>query len=421
MRLSIFLRNAFVFIGLISILTLEGGYFLFTLALALMGLFGWRSWPSTIQYCLDTPGALWILGAMAWYVSIGLFFGVYQDYRLSYYEALVPFLLAPLVLHGVLKAHIHPNTLWIGASVSTFFASLQATYQHFVLNIDRAYGGLKNPIIFGDLSIVYAAVSLMGYLHLSRINQPTQWRWLCLLGFVAGLVASLFSGSKGGWLSIFLIWLFFVWQFAHNRSIGFKWGIFGVGALAIALLFLAMPSHIVVDRIISGFQAGLHWFQTGQVTDGSVSVRLELWRRGILMWNEYPFLGWSGPGLHENLSAQMASMGLGWFGGNLESDLLQTLVSLGLVGLLGKLGLYGMVLLGFIQMRRHLQAQHAPFALMGALLVMLMIEFGLSVIVMGHNSFRHTFVILTILLLAMGKNGRTQPDQVSRQGLSPCN
>jgi O-antigen ligase len=119
------------------------------------------------------------------------------------------------------------------------------------------------------------------------------------------------------------------------------------------------------------------------------------------MVEENWLMGWSGSGLHENLSAQMASIGLPWFGGNLENDLLQTLVSLGLVGLIGKLALYGLIFWGFLQYRRHPELLIRGLSVLGGLLVMLYLEFGLSVIVLGHNSFRHLLVVFSLLFLCL--------------------
>jgi O-antigen ligase len=330
-----------------------------------------------------------------------VFLGFWHQYDLNYYEAFVPFLLAPMAFHGLMVSPIDQRALWFSASVGAFFACCLAAYQVFVLEIDRAVGGLKNAIIFGDLSIVFAAISLMGYVFAPKDLLSKAAKIILLLGFVFGIMASLLSGSKGGWMSIFTIVLVFVWfQFRH-KSVWFRVFLFAVGSLLVVKLFLLAPTELVLGRIHHGLLAGAHWFQTGEVTDGSVSVRLELWRRGLLMVEENWLMGWSGSGLHENLSAQMASIGLPWFGGNLENDLLQTLVSLGLLGLMGKLALYGLIFLGFLQYRRHPELLIRGLSVLGGLLVLLYLEFGLSVIVLGHNSFRHVLVVFSLLFLCL--------------------
>lgn len=342
-----------------------------------------------------------VTAGLALYLVVGVFLGVWHSYNINYYEAFVPFVLAPLVLQGVLSFKMDHRVLWLATAIGALFAFLLAAYQVFLLNVGRAYGGLKNPIIFGDLSIVFGAIALLGFVYCPRDAFPKGVRWFLLAGFFFGLGASLLSGSKGGWMSVFLILFVFVWTYFRHRSVGFKLAAYGVGLLVVTKLFLLAPSELVMDRIVGGVAAGAHWFQTGEVTDGSVSARLELWRRGILMFKQHWLMGWSGAGLHENLSAQMASIGIPWLGGNLENDLLQTLVSLGLVGFLGKLGMYGLLFWGFLKFRNSNDALSRGFSATGGLLVMLYLEFGLSVIVLGHNSFRHVLVVLCMMLLAL--------------------
>ena len=386
---------------LVSVLVIEGGYMLLTLALTLMGVWHAKTIPSSLKLIKQDRAATWVFAGLMVYWISGVFLGLWHQYDLNYYEAFVPFLLAPLAFHGLMVSPIDQRALWFSAAVGAFFACCLAAYQVFALDIGRAFGGLKNPIIFGDLSIVFAAISLMGFVFAPKDLMPKGSKIILLLGFVFGIMASLLSGSKGGWMSVFLIVLVFVWLQFRHKSVWFRLFAFALGSLLVIKLFLLAPTELVLGRIHQGLLAGAHWFQTGEVTDGSVSARLELWRRGLLMIQENWLMGWSGPGLHENLSAQMASIGLPRFGGNLENDLLQTLVSLGLVGLMGKLALYGLIFWGFLQYRRHPELLIRGLSVLGGLLVMLYLEFGLSVIVLGHNSFRHVLVVFSLLFLCL--------------------
>ena len=400
MNTAALFRKVLLLALMVSVLVLEGGYMLLTLLLAGFGLAHGRQLPATFAWVRSSSGASTVMAGLGLYLVVGVLLGVWHSYKINYYEAFVPFVLAPLVLHGVLSFKMDHRVLWLATAVGAFFALFLAAYQVFWLDVGRAFGGLKNPIIFGDLSIVFGAIALLGFVYCPRDAFPKGVRWFLLAGFFFGLGASLLSGSKGGWMSVFLILFVFVWTYFSHRSVGFRLAAYGVGLLVVTKLFLLAPSELVLDRIVGGLGAGWHWFQTGEVTDGSVSVRLELWRRGILMFDQNWLMGLS-TGLPENLSAQMASIGLPWFGGNLENDLLQTLVSLGLVGFVGKLGMYGLLFWGFLKFRNSNDVLSRGFSAAGGLLVMLYLEFGLSVIVLGHNSFRHVLVVLCMMLLAL--------------------
>jgi hypothetical protein len=74
-------------------------------------------------------------------------------------------LLAPIIVNGVLVAKPSSEFLWFGAAGSAVLAGLMASYQSLYLGVGRAFGGLNNIIIFGDLSVATAMLSVFGLLY----------------------------------------------------------------------------------------------------------------------------------------------------------------------------------------------------------------------------------------------------------------
>jgi hypothetical protein len=71
-----------------------------------------------------------------------------------------------------------------------------------------------------------------------------------------------------------------------------------------------------------------------------------------------------------------------------------------LLGMLGLLAGYVGVWMAFWLWRRHEDAQIKTLSTIGLLLVLMYLEFGLTVSVFGINVFRSVFVTLAVVLLA---------------------
>ena len=174
---------------------------------------------------------------------------------------------------------------------------------------------------------------------------------------------------------------------------------------------LLAPSHVVKDRVMSGLKGGWHWVQTGQVIEGSVGMRLEIWRLSLMVIAEKPWFGHGSVGAHrrwDELSQQPgASPKLAQLHQankkfvSSENELIGALKGGGVVGALGLFMGYLGVWMAFWRWRNHPDAQIKTFSTIGLLLVPMYLEFGLSVAVFGINVFRSVFVMLAIVLLAL--------------------
>ena len=261
-------RSVLLLALMVSVLVFEGGYMLLTLLLAGFGLAHGRQLPATYAWVRSSSGATTVLGGLCLYLVVGVFLGIWHSYKINYYEAFVPFVLAPLILHGVLSFKVDHRGLWLATAVGALFAFVLAAYQVFSLDVGRAFGGLKNPIIFGDLSIVFGAFALLGFVYCPRDAFPKGVRWFLLAGFFFGLGASLLSGSKGGWMSVFLILFVFVWAYFSHRSVWFRLAAYCVGLLVVIKLFLLETQHSGApcqflrqfrENCIPGGTRGMNW------------------------------------------------------------------------------------------------------------------------------------------------------------------
>jgi O-antigen ligase len=393
--------NGLVFACLSLVLVMPGGPMLLALCLAGIGLWSFRDLRTDWAQVWESPAVRIMALGFAIFVGVGIFLGVWYDYRPGHYEAFIPFLWAPLMLQGVIKARLQPVVLWTGSATAAVAAGLYASYQSLVLLTGRAMGSMNHPIIFGDLSVVLACIALFGVLYFEQAKNQIWMRLYLLFGAAMGVWGSLLSGSKGGWLSIIMVLLVFVWRVTAGKPVIWRFlGVVLISVLVAKGVWLA-PEELVRERLEGVWSKAHLWFETGQVTDWSVSIRLELWSYALKLFAQRPILGWSGEGalsmLGEHLKPFNVPAGIAPV---FENDLLHYAAVSGLVGVLSVLALYGGVFACFWLYQKQGPKTFA-YALLGMLLVALYFEFGLTVNALGRNAFRYFFCAMTVMLLGL--------------------
>ncbi|PUE47911.1 hypothetical protein B9Z47_08630 [Limnohabitans sp. 2KL-1] len=396
------IQNVLVFAFLSLSLVLPGAYVLLCLALTGMGLWPMGRWRNHWTALWQWPEVRRMVWGVGLFVVMGIFVGFWYGYKLSYYEAFVPFVLMPFMLSGVIGARLQAQVLWLGAATGAILAGALASYQSLVMHIGRAMGAMNHPIVFGDLAVVLACISLFGILFFEQARSSWLVRMYMVFGAVFGVWASLLSGSKGGWLSIVMVLIVFAWKLMAQKPVMWRLAsVLVIGLLVAKGVWLA-PDELVVQRVQQGFNGGLHWYKTGEVVDWSVSIRLELWSYAVHLFAERPWLGWGGGEalrkLGEHLKPLAVPEGIAPV---FENDILHYAAVSGLVGLSSLVALFGGLFAGFWQLQRRKHARIQAYVLLGMLLVVLIFEFGLTVNALGRNAFRYFFSTLTVMLLGL--------------------
>jgi O-antigen ligase len=394
-------------------LVVKSGHFIGPFFMAWAGLFFYRQ--AQVKTPLLGPEIVmswrWLLGGFAVLVTAGVINGMFKTTHLGHYEMYVPFVLFP-AMAWLIRAGQWSAAPWLAAlAVGSVSAFLVAFYQVMALGVGRAVGATGNPIPFGNTAIVLAAicgVAAVMYPFVGPYSKLT--RTLMWLGALAGAGASLLSGSKGGWMSLFIIGITLSYLSTQHWVAWCRHVAAGAVVLALVVAGALAPAHVVKDRIASGLAGGWHWLQTGQVTEGSVSMRFEIWRIGAMVVAEKPWFGHGSFEAHqrwEALAAQAPSHAeLAQLYGSTkfissDNELLGALQGGGVVGALAVFAAYLCVWMAFWRWRKHSDAQIKTLATIGMLMVPLYLEFGLSVSVFGINVFRSVYVALAVSLLAL--------------------
>lgn len=249
------------------------------------------------------------------------------------------------------------RALWLGAAGGALLGAGFVAWQRLALGMERP-GGLLNPITFGDLSLCLALLALVG----AAAARHAALRWSAALGIVAGLAASLLTGSRGGWLA--LPAAFLLLASARRRALLPRRLVLGVPLLACALALgaYALPQTGVRARVAVGLD-DVRLYLAGSPVATSIGVRLDLWKAGLRLAAEHPWRGLDTPAykrrMHEWVAAGELSPAV--FAPpeppHMHNDALQALVTRGIPGLCAWTGI---LLAPFLFFRARLAGRPGP-------------------------------------------------------------
>lgn len=286
------------------------------------------------------------------------------------------------------KAH----WFWYGLFFGAIGAAGLAVFQRFWLNWDRA-GGFHQIIMFGDISMA------MGLMSLASIDYFRHKRLFAMpyVAFFAGVVASVLSGSRGGWIAVFLA-VIPLWAY---RKIGqsHKLAYFVGATLALFIGACWVPALGIMHRLAL-ISSEIQLFKTG-TTDTSIGLRLEMWRAACKLVAEHPLMGVGRANFNQGLNELIAR-------GEIDASVHdfyhahdEMLHALATQGLFGGLVLATMYIAPMVFFMRNLRRDGVvqPFAVAGLLVVLSFICFGATQVMFAHH-VGSAFYALMVCILA---------------------
>jgi O-antigen ligase len=339
------------------------------------------------------------------YVVLYISLCIYHDEAAKDFGNVLPFLLSPLIFIAVSRNEPNPRNFWFGCATGALVAFLIGMYQVYILNVDRAFG-FRNPIMFGNTAIILGAGSLVGYVYCRSFYQQIRSRIYLLVCGLAGLFTSLLSGTKGGWLSLAMIVVMLTGAFTHSLHWAKRVFIVTGILLTIGSIVILVPKLPIVDRMVSAYYGAVTWIKTGTVTEGSASIRLESFKAGLIAGSQSPLLGAGQQGAREAVmeAARKGLISREVVNGQVHdphNDMISAFSKNGIVGVISVVSVQFGVLLTFWRWRKEPQVRIRALSLMGILLVILYVEFGLTISIFGTTIFRTMYVTWAILLAAL--------------------
>lgn len=283
------------------------------------------------------------------------------------------FALACIGFVGMLRPDI--RLFWIGLCLGTIGAALVGGWQWLVLDMERAPGFTHHPITFGDLAV---AMGVMSFCALPALRTG-RLAWLPVAALLCGLLASMFSGSRGAWPGLLLVlWPMFKYG-GHVQGRTMRYAV-GLVLAACAVGYL-VPQTGIARRAADAVSDVERYYSVADAST-NVGIRLELWKASAMMIAEHPWIGVGRERFHTELLALadegriQKSLALNF--SSAHNDVVHTLATGGLLDLSFLLLLYGAPFAFFARMLRRGPPAVAPPALAGLLLVVCFIGFGLT-------------------------------------------
>lgn len=333
-----------------------------------------------------TSGDIWFAGVFTLYALIHICEAGWDGQGLSGVDAPLRFLLAiPVML--LIKAY-PPRLawLWSGIAVGALGAGSLAVWQTFGLEMSRA-SGFQNAIQFGNLSMLLGAFCLAGLGWACDQPQRRRWALMLLVCALFGVIGSLLSGSRGGWIGVpFIV---FVLYRAYGRSLAPSWKASAAAGLLLAgTLAYALPSLGVQSRINLAVEQ-VHAYVEGDRRPSSVGARFEMWRGASQLIAEKPILGWGKNGYASQMQ-HLADKGVidpavARYG-HAHNQFVDAWAKRGLLGLVALLALYLIPMRLFVSSLSSQNLSRVSLAAAGVLLPVTYIDFSLTQGFLTHNS-----------------------------------
>ena len=338
-----------------------------------------------------------VLGALVFYGASGMLEMALHQADSRYLDKPLRFILATVVFLLVRRYPPHPSWLWGGVAVGGLLTACWAGFQKLALGIDRA-GGFTYVIQFGNIAMLTGLFCLAGLGW--AYSQPHRIRWLTLLwiGAAGGVLASLLSGSRGGWVGLPLLLL--VLYRAYSDFFSTRLKVAAVASVLVASgIVYSVPQLGVQDRL----HAAIHDVQLYQAGDAATSVgaRFEMWKGASILFLQKPLLGWGSPAYQAAMEDLVAGGAIdeaviGY--GHAHNEMLDAAAKRGLVGVSALLALYLVPLYMFGRGLRSSDLGHRSFAIAGVLLPVAYIDFGLSQVLFAHNSGVMIYAVWLVVL-----------------------
>jgi len=359
--------------------------------------------PSRDALLRHWPAIRWVVLAFLLHAGFVLACALLRGVSMSSVEKPVRMLLAVSALAVVVALRAPRRALWWGVSVGAIAALPFVAWQRLGLGLERP-GGFINAITFGDLALLLGLLSLAGAIDLRR---HTPQVLLCGAGALAGLLASLLTATRGGWIALILAGVLLL---RHLRLLDSR-RVHLLLAAGVALLAAAwlVPAFGVQARFAQGVTDIRTWYEGGSVWT-NVGTRLELWKGALMLIREHPLFGLDFGACRARLAefaqqGQLDPMVLSL--PHLHNDGLQALATGGVAGFAAWAAILAAPWLFFArQIGGGVRAPQFAVALAGMLVVLGYLSFGLTEVIFWSMKGSLFYALMVFLLMGFCLNAK---------------
>ena len=303
----------------------------------------------------------------------------------------VPVLL--LLLKYPIKTCVLSYSIPLGGIVSVCIA----LYDKFILNLNPDQNPRIMHIQGGDISMSLGIFSLIIALYAYQ-KREVKLTVLSVIGGLCGIVGSLLSTARGGWIALPLLLIIILWIYRHSLSKRFFLTFFGIIAVA-SVGISQMPNNRIIERIDVA-RKDIQLYLDNNDGNTSLGARFEMWKSAIAMAKEKPLFGWGIQGATEKRKQEtkekVATGNIGQFT-HAHNQYLDDLSKRGIVGLLALLAVLFIPLRTFMKNLKTANNEIKLIATLGVAHILSVMVYGLSQGFLVHNSGTIFYFFLTIV------------------------
>ncbi len=391
------LINFAVTLFFLSIFIVKGGYNVAPALLMLIGL-GYGIYVLTKKSLLNLSKVdKWLIYSYLFYfltfvLSLCINGGKMRDLdTASRVVFLIPVLL--LLLKYPIKTCVLSYSIPLGGIVSVCIA----LYDKFILNLNPDQNPRIMHIQGGDISMSLGILSLIIALYAYQ-KREMKLTVLSVIGGLCGIVGSLLSTARGGWVALPILLIVILWIYRHSLSKRFFLTFFGIIAVA-SVGISQMPNNRIMERI-NVAQKDIQLYLDKNNGNTSLGARFEMWKSAIAMAKEKPLFGWGIQGATEKRKQEtkekIATGNIGQFT-HAHNQYLDDLSKRGIVGLLALLAVLFIPLRSFMKNLKTANNEIKLIATLGVAHILSVMIYGLSQGFLVHNSGTIFYFFLTIV------------------------
>lgn len=354
----------------------------------------------------------WLIGIfMLYFVSQAI--PIYLDHGiLKHFDR--PSRLLMLACMVPLLCQFRPSmpVLQSGLTTGAILGGLLACYERVILELPRAFDNIM-PIQAGDISLTLGLIALCSacwHLH------QHQYRWACfhLGGFGFGVIGSLLSGSRGGWLLLPMVLLLLLFRLRRWLP---KHTLLTLVALLGLLGGLACLPQVGVTERLAEARSDLTHYENQTNPNTSLGFRLQFWQSAWHSFLDKPVFGWGPKSIRISQEQQYRAGTLSKeafdFNSHAHNQYLDQMAKFGLFGLICLLLLF--LVPWYLAIRLMNQANDTSAylaAICTELHILSTLGYCLSQVFLGHNSgvIVYPFLMLVLLMAAMPGSHAEQAD-----------
>lgn len=404
-----FLANFSISFFFLSVLTFKGGHNVAPILLVLLGIgYVISGLIKKIKWNLSKEDK-WLIYSYIFYFSVfvlSLIISGGKGRELDNPSRAI--LLIPALIF-LLRMPLKVCSLIYAIPLGSVIAGCVALYDKFILHSSMAYSPRTMHIQGGDIAMSLGLFSVVVGLYYWQKSQRKMTA-LCLIAAFFGILGSILSTARGGWVALPLMVAIILWIYRRSISKGFILGLVSVFVVA-AVGVIQMPNSRVMERL-SFIQHDISNYESNNA-DTSIGLRFEMWKSAFLMSKEKPIMGWGTQGATEkrkqDTASHIAFADIGQFS-HAHNQYLDDLSKRGIVGLFAFLSVLLVPLHQFRKRLKNGALEVQLIATLGIVHILSVMIYCLSQGFFVHNSGNIFYFFLTVVFYAMLKQAeKTQP------------